>query len=213
MSGDVRDRVAEIGPSPRPQDNQRWVKTYTYLRTTIVALLIALGVAVFYESGRQGFLLASVSAYYYTPAQAIFVGALIGLAACMIALNGTFGFEEVFLNLGGMFAAVVAIVPTSRGEDYQTAVRACRQLLTEQELSDLKCSDFLGLAEATKANVQNNMVALLLVGFLGLVAGFGSRAAGQEIAAHGSSRGELLVGIRGCLRCVVGRSGRFLGVY
>ena len=167
MSGDVRDRVAEIGPSPRSQDNQRWVKTYTYLRTTIVALLIALGVAVFYESGRQGFLLASVSAYYYTPAQAIFVGALIGLAACMIALNGTFGFEEVFLNLGGMFAAVVAIVPTSRGEDYQTAVRACRQLLTEQELSDLKCSDFLGLAEATKANVQNNMVALLLVGFLG----------------------------------------------
>jgi hypothetical protein len=35
--------------------------------------------------------------------------------------------EEVFLNLGGMFAAAVAIVPTSRGEDYETAVRACDQ--------------------------------------------------------------------------------------
>jgi hypothetical protein len=157
--------------SSQQQGSDKLAKTYTYLRTAMVALLVALGVAVFYQTARQGFLLASVSAYYYTPAQAIFVGALIGLAACMIALKGTWGAEEVFLSLGGMFAAVVAIVPTSRGEDHRTAVRACRELLTEQELTDLDCPNVLALADATKANVENNMVALLIVGLLGLVAG------------------------------------------
>ena len=71
------------------------------------------------------------SAYYYTPAQAIFVGALIGLAACMIALKGTTPVEDVFLNLGGVFAAVVAIVPTARDADYQAAVRACQDAVGE----------------------------------------------------------------------------------
>jgi hypothetical protein len=130
---------------------------------------------VFYQTWRQGFdLLSSVSAYYYTPAQAIFVGALIGLGACMIALKGTTGVEDVFLNLGGMFAAVVAIVPTARSADYRTAVRACTEgagpLLTQQASTDLDCPTVRALAEATRANVENNMVALLVVGALGLLA-------------------------------------------
>ncbi|MEV6816444.1 hypothetical protein [Micromonospora sp. NPDC051296] len=149
-------------------------KTYTYLRTTMVALLVGLAVAVFYQTWRQGFFLSSVSAYYYTPAQGIFVGALIGLGACMIALRGTTDVEDVFLNFGGMFAAVVAIVPTSRGEDYRAAVRACEEasgpLLTEAASTSLDCPTILGLAAATRANVENNMIALLAVGVLGLLA-------------------------------------------
>lgn len=149
-------------------------KTYAYLRTTIVALLVGLAVAVFYQTWHQGFFLSSVSAYYYTPAQGIFVGALIGLGACMIALRGTTDVEDVFLNFGGMFAAVVAIVPTSRGEDYRAAVRACEQadspLLTQKASTDLDCPTVLGLFDATRANVENNMVALLVVGVLGLLA-------------------------------------------
>ena len=54
----------------------------------MVGLLIALAVAVFYQTSQQGSFLTSVSAYYYTPAQAVFVGALIGLGASMIALQG-----------------------------------------------------------------------------------------------------------------------------
>lgn len=151
------------------------VKSYRYLRTAMVGLLIALGAAVFYQAWRQGFhLLPSVSAYYYTPAQAIFVGALIGLSACMIALRGTTDFEDTVLNLGGMLAAVVAVVPTSRGADFETAVRACEQtktpLLTQQASGGLDCPTVQALVAATKANVQNNVAALLVVGFLGLVA-------------------------------------------
>jgi hypothetical protein len=152
-----------------------WAKSYSYLRTAMVCLLVGLGVAVFYQTWQQGFhLLSSVSAYYYTPAQAIFVGALVGLGACMIALKGTTDLEEVFLNLGGMFAAVVAIVPTSRGVDYRTAVRLCRAAggpsLTENAADGLDCRTVQALEEATRANVENNMVALLVMGVLGLVA-------------------------------------------
>ena len=102
-------------------------KSYRYLRIAMAGLLIALAAAVFYQSSQQGSFLASVSAYYYTPAQAVFVGALIGLGASMIALQGLTDAEDQFLNLGGIFAIVVAIVPTGRGADFESAVRACRE--------------------------------------------------------------------------------------
>ncbi len=151
------------------------VKAYRYLRMTIVILLIGLGVAVLYQTWRQDFqLLGSISAYYYTPAQAVFVGALFGLAACMIALKGTYGVEDLFLNLGGMFAAVVAIVPTTRGEDFESTLRACQQqdagpILNEAASGDLTCPTFQALAAATRANVENNMVTMLVVGLVALV--------------------------------------------
>jgi hypothetical protein len=148
-------------------------KSYRYLRIAIVGLLIALAAAVFYQSGQQGSFLASVSAYYYTPAQAIFVGALIGLGASMIALQGLTDAEDQFLNLGGIFAIVVAIVPTGRGADFQTAVQACRELggtlLTHRASKNLDCPTVLALVNATRANVENNTAALLLVGGLTLV--------------------------------------------
>jgi hypothetical protein len=147
--------------------------SYRYLRIAMVGLLLALAAAVFYQSAQQDSFLASVSAYYYTPAQAVFVGALIGLGASMIALQGTNDAEDVFLNLGGMFAIVVAIVPTGRGADFRTAVQACREsggtLLTHQASKNLDCPGVLALRDATRANVENNMAALLAVGGLALV--------------------------------------------
>jgi hypothetical protein len=117
--------------------------SYRYLRIAMVGLLLALAAAVFYQSSQQDSFLASVSAYYYTPAQAAFVGALIGLGASMIALQGMTPPEDMFLNLGGIFAIVVAIVPTGRGADFDTAVRACREsggtLLTHLASKNLDC--------------------------------------------------------------------------
>jgi hypothetical protein len=148
-------------------------KSYRYLRIAMVGLLIALAAAVFYQSSQQGSFLASVSAYYYTPAQAVFVGALIGLGASMIALQGLTDAEDQFLNLGGIFAILVAIVPTGRGADFESAVRACREsggtLLTHLASTNLDCPGVLALQDATRANVENNMAALLIVGGLTLV--------------------------------------------
>ena len=147
--------------------------SYRYLRIAMVGLLLALAAAVFYQSAQQDSFLASVSAYYYTPAQAVFVGALIGLGASMIALQGMTPPEDVFLNLGGLFAIVVAIVPTGRGVDFETAVRACREsggtLLTHQASKNLDCPGVLALRDAARANVENNMAALLAVGGLALI--------------------------------------------
>ena len=151
------------------------IKSYRYLRMTIVILLIGLGVAVFHQTRRQDFhLLGSISAYYYTPVQGIFVGVLMAAGACMIALKGTTEMEDVLLNFAGMAAAVVAIVPTTRGEDFETAVRACRQsagpLLTQQAANRrFDCPTVQALAAATRANVENNMTSLLVIGGLGLL--------------------------------------------
>lgn len=152
------------GPS---KDAEVLVKSYRYLRSGMVAMLVGLAVAVVYQSVQQGFLLGSISAYYYTPAQAIFVGALIALALAMIALQGKTPSEDVFLNLGGMLAAVVAIVPTARSADFTAAVHACR---ADNSIANVDCPTVTALADATQANVQNNMVALFVIGLLGLVA-------------------------------------------
>lgn len=170
---DVRGEPAGAAAAQQ-QDSDTFAKSYRYLRMAMVGLLVCLAAAVVYQSVRQGHLLGSVSAYYFTPAQAIFVGGLIGLGACMIALKGTTPVEDVFLNLGGVFAAVVAIVPTARDADYRAAVRACREagtpLLTEKASTELDCPTVQALAGATKANVENNLSALLVVGAIALVA-------------------------------------------
>jgi hypothetical protein len=150
------------------------VKSYRYLRMTIVVLLLGLGVAVLYQTGRQEFHpLESISAYYYTPAQAIFVGSLIGMGACMIALKGTTETEDVFLNLGGMAAAVVALVPTTRGKDFESAVRLCKESAAGPLMSaspgGFDCPTVDALQKATRANVLNNVTTLLVLGGLALV--------------------------------------------
>jgi hypothetical protein len=154
----------------RPRrDNDVWMKTYRYLRIAMALLLIALATSVFYQSARQGSLLASVSAYYYTPARSIVVSGLIGLGACMIALKGTTPVEDTFLNLGGMFAVVVAIVPTSRGRDYEDLVSSCGAL-QEQTSAAPDCADVRALAESARADIENNVFAVLVVGSLALAA-------------------------------------------
>ena len=150
------------------QGSDTIAKSYRYLRLAMVGLLLCLAAAVLYQSVRQGDLLGSVSAYYYTPAQAFFVGGLIGLGACMIALRGTNTVEDAALNLAGVFAAIVAIVPTGRDADYQAAVRACQEADTPL-LTELDCPTVQALADATRANVDNNLFALLAVGFIALV--------------------------------------------
>ena len=65
------------------------------------------------ELVRDGHVLTSISDYYYTPVRSLFVGALIGVAACMIALRGNTDTEDKLLNLRGMLAPAVAFIPTT----------------------------------------------------------------------------------------------------
>lgn len=161
-------KAPEIGQEPRQETNDTWVKSYRYLRIAIVVLLFGLGAAVLYQTWQQGWhVLASISAYYYTPAGPIIVSTLIGLGICMIALKGTNPVEDVFLNIGGMFAAVVAVVPTSRGPDYRTAVDACNA--ANDQVLGVDCPNVRALQQATEEFVENSVAALLVMGTLGLV--------------------------------------------
>lgn len=187
------------------ESDQAPAKSYRYLRIAMIGVLFALAASVFYQSSQQGSFLASVSAYYYTSAQGVFVGALIGLGVSMIALQGMNDAENLFLNLGGMFAIVVAIVPTDRGPDFDTAVQACRKsggtLLTHRASNTLDCPTVHALQEAARANVENNMAALLIVGGLALILAAvilaksrndGAGTAGRKWAFAGLSAAVLL---------------------
>ncbi|MFW5470778.1 hypothetical protein ACOCJ4_12095 [Knoellia sp. CPCC 206435] len=94
------------------------VRTYRYLRLSLVGLVLLLLLAVWLErldgleANRH---LGSISAYYYTPARSVFVGALVAIGISLVAIVGRRGFEDTALNIAGMLAPVVAFVPTPRG--------------------------------------------------------------------------------------------------
>jgi hypothetical protein len=143
--------------------NTHIVKTYRYLRIAMVSLVVALGVSVAHEMIEKNgkCFQTSISAYWYTPAQAVFVGTLIAIGVCLIALKGNTEWEDIFLNVAGMLAPFVALVPTPGPGKCQTVK--------------------VDVLERTAA-VQNNVTALLAVGLLGvaLAVAFAVRSRGTK---------------------------------
>ena len=89
------------------------VLTYRYLRLSVVALAMLLATAVVLQAVDDGFLLSSISAYYYTPVRALFVGTLVAIGLALVVIKGRDRRgEDVLLNLAGLLAPVIAVVPT-----------------------------------------------------------------------------------------------------
>ncbi|TDO45767.1 hypothetical protein EV643_11291 [Kribbella sp. VKM Ac-2527] len=126
------------------------IRTYRYVRLAMIAVLLMLAVSVVIERVKTdpGCWQGSISAYYYTPVHAVFVGALLAVAVCMVVLKGNTNLEDVLLNLGGMFAPVVALVPTPNAG-------SC-------------WSERVMLTDATPS-IVNNMWGLFAAGGLGIV--------------------------------------------
>ncbi|QIB49471.1 hypothetical protein [Streptomyces aureoverticillatus] len=126
------------------------VKTTRYLRLLMVALVIGLATAIIYEhwqshmadGGGGRCWQTSISAYYYTPVQLMFVGGLVAIGISLIALKGSTELEDVFLNCAGILAPVVAFVPTPN-------VGQCGSVLTD--------------TANRSANIDNNVLALLVM--------------------------------------------------
>lgn len=87
------------------------VTTYRYVRSALLALLLALVVSLGIETVRHGWQ-TSMSSYYYTPAGPVFIAALASVGVCLVALRGYTDAENVCLNLAGISAPMVAFVPT-----------------------------------------------------------------------------------------------------
>jgi hypothetical protein len=88
------------------------VKSYRYLRLAIVVVVLSLLASVLIERSRSTCWQGSISAYFYTPAQSVFVGALVAIGAILIAIKGSTDAEDVLLNFAGALAPIVAFVPT-----------------------------------------------------------------------------------------------------
>lgn len=125
------------------------VKTYRYVRLSMVTLVLGLAAAVAVERFKvpHGCFQHSISAYYYTPVRGMLVGGLVGIGVCLVALRGNNDAEDALLNLAGMLAPVVAFVPTPNPGS---------------------CSSTPGAGGDRSADVFNNMTALFVLGGIGL---------------------------------------------
>ena len=130
--------------------------TYRYLRLGMVGGAAMLAVSLVYEWIQAGCLQSSISAYYYTPVRSVLVGGLMAIGLCLIAIKGHGEWEDIWLNLAGMFAPVVALVPTAGSGD-------CQWIETTPPTTDGS------LPAWVVANIKNNVLALLVVGAVALV--------------------------------------------
>ncbi|MWV50667.1 hypothetical protein GRS96_15440 [Rathayibacter sp. VKM Ac-2803] len=89
-----------------PVSSQR---TYRYVRVSLCAAVLLLGVGVVWHLIALG-PLRSISAAYYTPARSVFVGALVAVAVALVVLAGR-SVRRYLLLLAGMIAPIIALVP------------------------------------------------------------------------------------------------------
>lgn len=131
-------------------------KTYRYLRVSVVGmallLAVALAIEVLWGDGER---FGSLSGYYYSPVRPVFVGALLAIGPALVAIKGRTGWEDTLLDLAGMLAPVIALVPAS--------------LPAHRE--DVSCPG--GSASCIPAeflpSVENNVAALAALGALALL--------------------------------------------
>jgi hypothetical protein len=88
--------------------------TYRHLRMVLIALPLLLLVGSIAAATLLDVVQESISAYYLTPIRDVFVGAMVGIAVCLVAYRGA-PLEDFALNLAGFYAVFVAFVPTGLG--------------------------------------------------------------------------------------------------
>lgn len=106
--------------------------TYFGLRIGLIVTGVALPLIVLFAGGilHHVWLKPSISDYYHPGPQALhffttrdfFVGGLFAAAACLYLYKGFSTRENVALNLAGVFACFVALLPTGAGDDDQGVI-------------------------------------------------------------------------------------------
>lgn len=147
------------------------VETYRYLRLAMLSMIIFLGVSLGIEiAARNWQLETSISAYYYTPVRSAFVGTLMAVALALIAIRGRDGWEEDLLNLAGLLAPLVAVVPTP---------------ITPRPGEGLTCAPGVEkcIPEIFVPGVENNVKALIALGMLGVAFAIVSKLKSPESSA------------------------------
>src|SRR5687767_12830615 len=112
--------MKELKSSGELQEHMLW--TYYGLRVGLAAIAIALPILVFGVGGvlHDVWLEPSISAYYHTKPKRlwltthdIFVGGLLAAGVGLYLYKGFSNKENIALNLAGVFAVLVAFLPTA----------------------------------------------------------------------------------------------------
>jgi hypothetical protein len=133
------------------------IKSYRYLRLGIVGVVGLLCASIGFERAKVDCWQTSISAYYYTPVRSIFVGGLLAIGLCLIVIKGSTAWEDTCLNIAGMLAPIVALVPTSDAGKCWSV-----------QPIPLPVKDDGSLASWVVSNVNNNVKSLLVAGIAGL---------------------------------------------
>lgn len=126
------------------------VQTYRYVRAAIIGSMVLLFISIILQViDDGGTVKGSISEYYYWPVRGILVGTLLATGVAVVTVKGRPGLEDISLNLVGMLAPMVALVPTPLLPPDGTMCPDGQQ----------RC-----IPEAFLPGVVNNMSALLLLG-------------------------------------------------
>lgn len=132
------------------------LKTYRYLRIGILSATGLLATSIVVDLIETRCALTSISAYYYSTVRAVFVGSLLAIGLALIVLKGD-RFEDLALNVAGILAPMVAVVPTRAFDTFGSC-----------DISDpLRLGDRVLLGTFLDRSVANNMWALIVTGLLG----------------------------------------------
>lgn len=170
-----------------PLKSQDAIKTYRYLRIGLVGAVVLLAASIAIERSKVDCWQTSISAYYYTPVRAIFVGTLIAVGLALIVYKGRGTWEDTCLNFAGMLAPAVAVVPT-------TDVGSCWSVTPQP----LPVNEDGLLAGWVVTNIDNNVYALLIAGGIGLIV-----AAVTALVARWGERPAIQQGERGTVVSLV----------
>ena len=155
--------------------------TYRYVRLALVAVVAGLLASMVLAATSDNCWQTSISAFYYTVAHAVFIGALCAVGVCLISYKGLTTPEDILLNFAGFLAFVVALVPTSSP-------------LHNPKDPATSCGLWLPTHSVATAAVGNNVIAVLVGAAVGIVTYLVVRAqAGPAPGAdvdHGARRFE-----------------------
>ncbi|MCP5024967.1 MAG: hypothetical protein GY929_01670 [Actinomycetia bacterium] len=145
-------------------------KTYFYLRVGMVAMVLLLGTSVIVEGFVANCVRTSVSAYYHSPARSIFVGTMVAMGLCLIAIKGRTVWEDISLNLAGIASPVVAFVPT-RGDGLDKCgpgnvrVDPVYEVPSDEGLAEqIEIAVNETLQTTIDASINNNLLSAAIVG-------------------------------------------------
>ena len=178
-------RVAGGDQRRQPPSSAR--RTYMFVRLSVVAMVAILAASLIREYHVAGDCLqGSISAYYYTSVQSVFVGSLVALGLAMIVLWGKTPLEDSYLNLAGMLAPVVAFVPTAKTNKCGLDTATGAAVTTNRQQTRV--------IEASQDAIVNNMLAYFIVAgavLLILIAvGAVAHVRNRTAATSGVPRGE-----------------------